>query len=173
MGSNGEDPQISVPSPRQIPLIKAPGESCSYLHDLVEDLPKINCNNYSETLGNKLDRVLDNQTTLFSNQKVIFSFMSQLIREMHNISKLSNNMHAAQQNTVPPFSLGSGVDFPVDSRDQNLPFGTDIGGQVLGKPWNLQQRVGLTGGLTLKISHQFPMTPCNSARHKAIILCCW
>lgn len=57
VGWNGEEPQISVPSPRQILLIEAPAESYSYLDDLLKDLPEINSTIYSETLGIKLDQV--------------------------------------------------------------------------------------------------------------------
>lgn len=76
VGSSDEELQISMALPRQTPLIEAPTESLSYLDDLLEDLPEVNSTNYSETLSNKIDQVLDNQRTLFSNQKVIFSFMS-------------------------------------------------------------------------------------------------
>ena len=76
VGSSDEELQISMASQRQTPLIEAPTESLSYLDDLFEDLPEVNSTNYSETLSNKIDQVLDNQRTFFSNQKVIFSFMS-------------------------------------------------------------------------------------------------
>ena len=49
---------------------KSSNLATGYLDDLFEDLevPLIN----SETLADKLNRVLENQKTLFSNQKVIF-----------------------------------------------------------------------------------------------------
>ena len=88
------------------------------LGDLFEDLPIID----SETLGDKINRVLEHQKTLFSNQKVFFSFMSQLVRDVHNISKSLVGMGvgssmgrqeggSVQQDQTPCFSLGSQVDF--------------------------------------------------------------
>lgn len=55
-------------------MIEAPAESHSYLDDLLKDFPEINSKNYSETLGNKLEWVLDNQRTLFFQTKSVFLF---------------------------------------------------------------------------------------------------
>ena len=61
-----------------------------YLDDLFEDLEVSLID--SETLADRLNKVLKNQKTLFSNQKVIFSFMSQLVSSVNNISKCLSGM---------------------------------------------------------------------------------
>ena len=83
-----------------------------YLDDLFEDLevPLID----SETLADKLNRVLENQKTLFSNQKVFFSFMSQLVSSVSNISK---------------YLIGMGVSFSAGGQEGGLGADFSVGGE--------------------------------------------
>ena len=67
-----------------------------------------------QTLADKLNRVLENQKTLFSNQKVIFSFMSQLMSSVSNISK---------------YLIGMGVSFSVGGQEGGLGADFSVGGE--------------------------------------------
>lgn len=94
-----------------------------YLDDLFEDLevPLID----SETLADKLNRVLENQKTLFSNQKVIFSFMSQLVSSVSNISKCLSGMGVSF--SVGEQEGGLGEDYSVGGEGQELSSSLPLG----------------------------------------------
>ena len=87
-----------------------------YLDDLFEDLEVPLTD--SETLADKLNRVLENQKTLFSNQKVIFSFMSQLVSSVSNISKYLIGMGVSF--SAGGQEAGLGADFSVGGKGQEL-----------------------------------------------------
>lgn len=70
---------------------------------------------------------------------MFFSFTSQLLREMHNISKSSNDMGVVLHDILPTFLFGSRVDFSL-FLIVTIKIFQWVGmweGQVLGKLWNL------------------------------------
>ena len=119
MQESDDHPLVRELADEEIPQ----AESSSYLDDLFDEMPA-EMKNYSETLGDKLDRVLYNQKTLFSNQKVIFSFMSQLLKDVRNISKSLDGMGVGlgvggQEGGIVKQNRSSSV-----CRDQNTPSGS-------------------------------------------------
>ena len=118
MATNTEATSVVVGSPfsDEDHEDKSSNVATGYLDDLFEDLEVSLID--SETLADKLNRVLENQKTLFSNQKVIFSFMSQFVSNVSNISKCLVGMGVS-------FSAGGqegglGADFSVGGEGQEL-----------------------------------------------------
>ena len=113
-GSMVDGSTYSVEDPED--TINLSNPPTGYLDDLFEDfeVPLID----SETLADKLDRVLENQKLYFLTRKYFFSFMTQLMSSVNNISKCLVSMGVSF--SVGGLEGGLGADFSVGGEGQGL-----------------------------------------------------